>query len=635
MQLPSRTLWAVIIVVGSGAVGCGDDDPPLQCGELVTELSTEGITISGGCARLALRPLVRIDGVFHGGGDDGTCEVDGSELRCPAGGAGEVFASVSGSRLEIGFEATTACEVEVLALEGTGRLPGAASWLSNGFQSWSQSGVIALGDRPTDGETFAALALRGDPETLRTGEELSNWYTFIGSPRGPDVVIGALSTERLRPWVQAARIERDDVWVRIASGGAGEHVALEPGETLNGESFHVAIGDDLADMLTSYAAVLPTRRTGAPVDPEVGWNSWYELWDSVDETAVRENAEIARVLLEPFVGSDVPLRIVVDDGWQRRWGEWEPNDKFPSGMDGLASDLASDGFEMGVWLAPLLVEEESSLVGEHPDWFVEDAAFEHIVHGSMRILDVTHPDAAAHLAAVISQIVGWGYGLLKIDFLFAGSYEGIRHEQVTGMEAYHTALAIIRAAAGEDTVLLAVGAPPLPSFPYVDGWRLGGDIAFDPIGPSWYFAVNQARSLAARWPLCHAALCDPDPLLLREMSRDEVDFAGWVVALAGSGLFLSDDLRLLPQERRTWGLDETRVRAMMSGTPSVPIDLVPEDPPHDLTNQMLDLITGENSHVLPTRWTTPAGETVVLNLTDDVLQTDGDDIPPRGARVIR
>jgi hypothetical protein len=203
------------------------------------------------------------------------------------------------------------------------------------------------------------------------------------------------------------------------------------------------------------------------------------------------------------------------------------------------------------------------------------------------------------------------------------------------MEAYHTALAIIRAAAGEDTVLLAVGAPPLPSFPYVDGWRLGGDIAFDPIGPSWYFAVNQARSLAARWPLCHAALCDPDPLLLREMSRDEVDFAGWVVALAGSGLFLSDDLRVLPQERRTWGLDETRVRAMMSGTPSVPIDLVPEDPPHDLTNQMLDLITGENSHVLPTRWTTPAGETVVLNLTDDVLQTDGDDIPPRGARVIR
>jgi hypothetical protein len=257
--------------------------------------------------------------------------------------------------------------------------------------------------------------------------------------------------------------------------------------------------------------------------------------------------------------------------------------------------------------------------------------YRHLTNGRMRILDVTHPDAAAHLGAAIQRIVSWGLDFLKIDFLFAGAFESPRHEAVTGLQAYRRALALIREAAGEDVTLLAVGAPPLPSFPYVDGWRLGGDIALEPLGLSWYFTVNQARSLGVRWPLCLATLCDPDPVLMRELVRDEVGFGAWVVALAGAGLWLSDDLRVLPPERLGWALTPEVVGAALAGAPAVPEDLFPSSPPADLTNSALDLFGDENRHVLPLRWRLADGSRVVLNATDAPLTVSGVTVPPRGA----
>lgn len=632
----SFLLQAVVpVMVCSAALisSCDDEgDPPDTCTDVSTTVSDAGILFDGGCSRIVLLPRVLLDGVFRGGGDDGPCSVIENELSCPVGESGTVFASLNRSTMSVRFVAAEETVVEGLALEGEARLPDATGWLSNGFQSWSASGVIAIGERRADPSVLASLALRADPETMRTGEELSNWYTFAGSTEGPALFIGASSAEKLRPWFQVTRVDEEDLWVRLACGGAGERIVLQAEEALSSEIFELSLGQDVTTLLERYGRSLPSRRAEVEVDPELGWNSWYELWDTVDEEAVRTNAAGALSILEPVAGSGQNLRIVVDDGWQQAWGEWEPNEKFPSGMDGLASDLAGEGFEMGIWLAPLLVAEQSDLVADHPAWFVADVNFNHVVHGTMRILDPTHPEAAEHLQDVIRRIVSWGYDLLKIDFLFAGTFEGERNEDVTGMEAYHLALALIREAAGEDTLLLAVGAPPLPSFPHVDAWRLGGDIAFDPFGPSWHFVVNQARSLGSRWPLCFATLCDPDPLLLRTLEEEEVGFASWVVSLAGGGLFLSDDLRELPAERRTWGLDDPRYRAAMSGAPSIPADLFPEEPPFSLAGALSDFLAHENTHVLPTRWTTPEGRTVILNLTDEALELDGSVVPARGAQ---
>lgn len=616
--------------------GIEDDAGGRGCSAAPT-LGQDSLVLAPLCPGLSLdlRPRVLIHGRWYGGEARGACRREQNTLICPAGEMGHLRLRLDQGLVIIGFDARVQAMVEGFALEGSLELGEARAWLSNGFQSWSQSGVIALGPRPDPEALEAALAARGSSEVLREGRELSWWYTYVGGGR-VTLLAGVASAERWRSWVQVSREEAEPLGLRLVSGAAGERISLEAGESIEGEPWHIEASEDLQAMLRGYARLLPSRGRSRAAAPELGWNSWYELWDAVDEEAVRANAELAAELLGQYTRPEgSQLRIVVDDGWQRAWGEWEPNEKFPSGLDGLAEELRASGFSMGVWLAPLLVEPGSHLVAEHPDWFVDGAEYNHAKHGPMLVLDPSHPGAAAHIEAFIRRIVSWGYDLLKIDFLFAGTYEVVRHQPITGIEAYRLGLDIIRKAAGEETLLLAVGAPSLPSLPYVDAWRLGGDIAFDLLGPSWAFILNQGRSLGARWQICLATLCDPDPLLLRTLRRREVELGSWVVALAGGGLFLSDDLRSLPEERRGWGLDALRAALATGASPAIPQDIFPSPAPQTLVSPIEDHFRETSMHVLPKVWQTPDQGLVLLNSSDEELVWGSERVPPHTARAVQ
>lgn len=621
------------------------DVGPPTCTAARTSVDGRGVRISYACTdgelkgAVALFPVVRVDGAWRGGGADGACTASGFDLVCPAGDAGQLVATVARLQgdptVRVRFEAAADVTVDIIGLEGAAELPGASGWLSNGLQSGSQSGVVAIGSAADASALDSALAQRGDLEALRTGAELSRWYTWVGGGEAA-VFAGALTADVRLPWMQVAD-GADGLWMRLAAGPEPQSVTA--GGAAAGEDFLVWVGpaaDGLAPAQRRYAAALDSRRAreDAPtVPPLVGWSSRYALWSSVDEEAVRANATVAQTILGPHLGDEVDPWIVVDDGWQAGWGQWMANERFPSGMDGLAADLAADGFRPGIWLAPLLVSAVDPLVGANPDWFVEGATYDHPDEGPMRVLDVTHPAAAAHLREAIERLTGWGYTLLEIDFLSAGLSPGARAEPVTPLESYHRALALIREAAGEDAALVAAGAPPLPSLPYVDSWRLGGDIARSASPWGWPFVANQARSVAARWPLCLATLCDPDPALLRDLPRPEVEAGAWVVALAGGAAFLSDDLRALPEERRGWGLNAPRIALALGGVPSEPLDPFPAAPPPTLTSATADLAGGSDTHVLPERWALPDSRVLRLNATGSARTIDGADVPPHSAQV--
>jgi hypothetical protein len=631
----------VLMLTAASAAGCALER---DCAGDRVEIQGDGVTLTGRCGAGSVRllPAALVDGAWRGGLRDGPCRAEADRVICPAGEAGEVALRLLGSqRAEalvwlVELRAAREVTLEALAMEGPARIDGATSWLSNGFQSWSQSGVVSLGPAVSESALEQALAARGDLEVVRSGNELSWWLTYVGGG-GPALFAGALTGNRFKPWAEVRPVvdsAAGNLHLRLVSGGAGEKVRLRGGEYAAGESWRLEVGADLHAMLTRYGRSLSAHKNPASDSAAAGWCSWYQIWDAVDEAAVRANAALAGEILRPLLPAGSRPRILVDDGWQRAWGDWQPNARFPSGLDGLARDLKAQGFAMGVWLAPLLVAADTALAREHPEWFVGGVEYNHIKNGRMRVLDVTHPEAAAHLAATIRRIVGWGYTLLKIDFLFAGTYEGRRYEDVTGMQAYHRALQILREAAGESTTLVAVAIPPVASFPYVDVWRVGFDIAVEQVGPSWHFAVSQARSLGARWFLCLATPCDPDAVLLRALSREEVEFGAWVVALAGGGLFLSDDLRLLPPERRGWGLGEGRVALATGGKPSFPENLFPAPAPATLSTAIADSILGVNSHVVPTIWRTPDGRRVALNVGERPLTVGSMVVPPRGARVV-
>lgn len=610
--------------------GCSSSE---DCTFEKAQFTETGLKVEQSCSDLSvtLTPEVKVDDIWY----PGTCTQDSGILTCAVSELGSLHATFSGDAVELIFHAENATEVAGLRWFGEGSVPGADTVLSNGFQSWSHSGVVTMGGDIGNNQLMKALNAQGDEEVLREGRELSWWYSYAGSQNGPSLMAGVTQVDQWHSW---ARIynhpeQTGKVRVELTCGGNGETISVAAGDSVSAEPWFVAGGNDLHGMLRGHASEITSRRAQFPVVADVGWNSWYDLWDKVSADDVLENATIASGILTPHLPESVDhLRIVVDDGWQEAWGMWTPNEKFPNGLVGVAETLAANDMKAGVWLAPLLVGPGTPLAQNHPEWLVQGAEFKHPVHGGLKVLDVTHPDAAAHLTNVIQTIVGWGYDLLKIDFLFAGTFPGPRYEDMTGMASYRLAMQIMREAAGEDTILLAVGAPGIPSLPYADSWRLGPDIAFEPTDANWFFIPGQARSISARWHLCEVTLCDADPVLLRGLPEEEVETGGWVAAIAGGAWFLSDDLRDVDESRYDWGVDDYRSELAIGTKPAYPTHLYVDTPPRVLSSIINDILVQETTIVVPSTWTLPDGKTLIMNMSDSALSTEQGEIPAHASR---
>lgn len=82
------------------------------------------------------------------------------------------------------------------------------------------------------------------------------------------------------------------------------------------------------------------------------------------------------------------------------------------------------------------------------------------------VLDTTHPAAAAYLTEVFTTLRAEGYDYFKVDFLYAGALEGVRHDgdgdERAALVAYRAGIALIREAIGPDAYLLGCAAPILP-----------------------------------------------------------------------------------------------------------------------------------------------------------------------------
>jgi alpha-galactosidase len=179
---------------------------------------------------------------------------------------------------------------------------------------------------------------------------------------------------------------------------------------------------------------------------------------------------------------DLPFDVFqLDDGWQITNGDWEPTQKFPSGMQALANRIKATGRTAGLWLAPLMVTKLSTIYREHPDWLLKDEHGKPVPvgrtwEGVPYALDSSHPAVLEWLDGLIRKVRNWGYDYLKLDYLYAGAIPGKRHQEIPREVAYRNALQVMRAAAG-DAYVLACGAPIIPSVGLCDGIRVGPDVA--------------------------------------------------------------------------------------------------------------------------------------------------------------
>ncbi len=147
----------------------------------------------------------------------------------------------------------------------------------------------------------------------------------------------------------------------------------------------------------------------------------------------------------------------------------------------------------------------------------------------------------------------WGFSYHKVDFLYAGAIEGRRHSNCSGLDAYREGLRLVRAAIGPDALLLACGAPLLPSIGLCDAMRVGPDVLPEGLDQEpdleSLFRITKTRS----WMNGRFWVNDPDCLVARPEIVEREALASFLEGYGGVA-FSSDRLAALDAR----GLELTR-----------------------------------------------------------------------------
>ncbi len=220
------------------------------------------------------------------------------------------------------------------------------------------------------------------------------------------------------------------------------------------------------------------RKHSEPVPPAVGWTSWYNYYEKISSEIILEN-------VRAFSSRSVPIDYIqVDDGWQQAVGDWlMVKNTFPDGMKPVAAKIRKEGYDPGLWLAPFVAEESSTICEKHADWLVRDEQGSFIIagynpfnwSGNFYVLDIYHHDVREYLRQVFHMISSdWGFRMVKLDFLYA---EAIipRNGRSRGQIMVES-MRFLREIAGPLRIL-GCGVPLGAAFGYVDYCRIGSDVS--------------------------------------------------------------------------------------------------------------------------------------------------------------
>ena len=408
---------------------------------------------------------------------------------------------------------------------------------------------------------------------LENGEKISSDAALFSDGKGRAAVFGAAS---FCEYFSRVRLTSDgEMGMMQALDG---HKILE-GEELTGDAGCVIFGKDGAEALQNYSAAVNGRMQNRRTARETpsGWCSWYYYGKDVSEADILENVYALKK-------AEIGVRyVLIDDGWERAKGDWEPNGKF-SDMKALAENIAAAGFVPGLWVAPFCADEDSALFRDHPDWLVKNYDDDGIF--GYPSIDFSNPEAQEFLYALFAKISReWGYRYIKVD-LVLGALSAGRHcdAHCNGIRNYRLAMEIINKAVTPDTYILACTSPIGASIGVADGMRVSCDI-FE----RWESLRAIAKPTLKRFYYHKINFnCDPDCLLARTAEeedekcfrlctrdRQEIDTFISLIAASGGAVFVGDKISLLKEET----IRKIKYLLPPSERQPVPLDLESSDIP--------------------------------------------------------
>ena len=106
-------------------------------------------------------------------------------------------------------------------------------------------------------------------------------------------------------------------------------------------------------------------------------------------------------------------RFVLDDGWfhgrdddSRALGDWWPDArKFPLGLGELVAHVQALGMEFGLWVEPEMVNPDSELFRDHPDWALQLNGRPLLLARNQLVLDISRAEVSDYLFERISALL--------------------------------------------------------------------------------------------------------------------------------------------------------------------------------------------------------------------------------------
>ena len=215
------------------------------------------------------------------------------------------------------------------------------------------------------------------------------------------------------------RLERSAAVGTTLGGGElllpGE-VRLAPGESYASPWVMFAAARDGLD---GIAAAWHGHQRSLPAHPAlqpVVLNVWEAVFFDHDLDRLREIADRAvRVGVERFV---------LDDGWFRYrrddtagLGDWYVDEGvWPDGLGPIVDHVRSLGMEFGLWFEPEMVNPDSDLYREHPDWILSSGDRVPLLHRHQLVLDLTREEVWQHLFERVDAVLtAYPIGYVKWD----------------------------------------------------------------------------------------------------------------------------------------------------------------------------------------------------------------------------
>lgn len=169
-------------------------------------------------------------------------------------------------------------------------------------------------------------------------------------------------------------------------------------------------------------------------------NSWEALHFNFDETKIKQFIDVT-------AGTGIDT-FVLDDGWfgERNddtagLGDWRVNyKKLPCGIRGISDYAHKKGLKFGIWIEPEMVNENSDLFREHPDYIISANVYPPCEGRRQLVLDLSRNDVRDEIVSAISSVIKEGnvdYVKWDMNRCLSDNYSAFLAKQGRAKELHH------------------------------------------------------------------------------------------------------------------------------------------------------------------------------------------------------